>query len=212
VDLIDDRRWLEHRLTSLRQDLAAGHHGTGARTTASAFSSLRPDKWLNALIGVSSNRVDSRAPGRPIPSSTDRMSPGPAVSHGSERPLGQPARRLFPQLLAYCAPCHQTPLDHPPGFLYGSPAQIESRIDACAARMLAHTSSWAKPEQARRVAPMPPPSHLEALGSSPQQWTQDQRMHELIASLRALLDAAEIRGIRSRAAPAGSERPLQPGC
>ena len=87
----------------------------------------------------------------PIPS------PGTLPVAHTEPASARSAARLT---YARCAVCHDTTLDHPPNFLHGPPAQIESQIDRCAERMYFRVSQTALPEPARRVAPMPPPAAL----------------------------------------------------
>jgi cytochrome c5 len=60
-----------------------------------------------------------------------------------------------------CAACHDTTLPHPPNFLHGDTAAVESQIDRCAERMYTRVSQTALPETARSVAPMPPPTALD---------------------------------------------------
>jgi len=77
-----------------------------------------------------------------------------------------------------CAACHDTTLPHPPNFLHGDAAAVESQIDRCAERMYTRVSQTALPETARRVAPMPPPTALNM-------------------DIHAWLDSADFKAIRS---------------
>ena len=83
----------------------------------------------------------------------------PASAARDDPALGVYARR--------CALCHGTTLAHPPNFLHGDPAQVETRIDHCAERMYARLDQANRPEAEQPVAPMPPPAMV---GTAPAGW------------------------------------------
>ena len=83
----------------------------------------------------------------------------PASAARDDPALGVYARR--------CALCHDTALAHPPNFLHGDPAQVETRIDHCAERMYARLDQANRPEAEQPVAPMPPPAMV---GTAPAGW------------------------------------------
>ncbi|MFZ2207102.1 MAG: hypothetical protein WAV22_00375 [Porticoccaceae bacterium] len=99
-----------------------------------------------ALAGELGNTL--ARPGRTLPA--PRTEPVSA-------PAGDAARSVYAHR---CAMCHDTTLAHPPNFLHGAPAQVETRIDHCAERMYYRLNQAAQPEAARQVAPMPPPTTL----------------------------------------------------
>lgn len=87
------------------------------------------------------------------------------------RPSGLPAPRAEPisgpgddglrtVYARRCATCHDTTLPHPPNFLHGEPAQVETQIDHCAERMYYRLNQAAQPDAARQIAPMPPAATL----------------------------------------------------
>ena len=86
----------------------------------------------------------------------DRKLPAPRAepvsASGDDAPHSVYARR--------CATCHDTTLSHPPNFLHGEPAQLETQIDRCAERMYYRLNQAALPEAARQIAPMPPSATL----------------------------------------------------
>ena len=85
------------------------------------------------------------------------LSAGPLPAARTEPVSVRAAARLT---YARCAVCHDTTLDHPPNFLHGPAALVETQIDRCAERMVFRVNQTALPEAARQVAPMPPPAAL----------------------------------------------------
>ena len=86
----------------------------------------------------------------------------PALPPPRREPASAPAQDSARGIYAHrCAMCHDTTLPHPPNFLHGDAAQVNSQLDHCAERMYARLHQAAQPEAARQVAPMPPPATLD---------------------------------------------------
>lgn len=111
--------------------------------TASPFSAALG----HALAGKLGIRLPTPDRALPAPRTEPVSAPAPDAARGVY------ARR--------CAMCHDTTLAHPPNFLHGDPAQVESRLDQCAERMYFRLSQASRPEAAQPVAPMPPPATLD---------------------------------------------------
>lgn len=93
----------------------------------------------------------------------DRALPAPRTEPTSAPPPDA-ARGVYTRR---CAMCHDTTLAHPPNFLHGDPARVESQLDQCAERMYFRLNQAGRPEAAQPVAPMPPPSMV---GTAPAMW------------------------------------------
>lgn len=117
--------------------------------SAVTFSSAL-GRALSAELGIAVAKTDGALPA---------ARPEPYSAATDDAALGVYARR--------CALCHDTTLAHPPNFLHGDRAQIETRIDHCAERMYVRLNQASRPEAAQPVAPMPPPVMV---GTAPTAW------------------------------------------
>lgn len=115
--------------------------------------------------GVFASGPFSAAPGRALATELGLTSP---LAHGTlpaprTEPASAPSADATRGVYARrCALCHDTTLAHPPNFLHGDRAQVEARIDHCAARMYVRLHQSALADAERQVAPMPPPATLDA--------------------------------------------------
>ena len=89
----------------------------------------------------------------------------------------------------YCAACHQTAETFPPNFLYGSPAEVTTRLRHCAPRLYVRLAMADLAPEQRDKTPMPPESVLPAFASNPHAWRSSPARATLLAQVTDWLQA-----------------------
>lgn len=97
-----------------------------------------------------------------------------------------------PQLQPFyhnCATCHLSAEHFPPNFLAGDATRVDANLRHCAPRLLVRLAAWQQAPEQRVKSPMPPPTFLAALGSTPAHWGLGEEFHALRRYVEDLVKA-----------------------
>jgi hypothetical protein len=102
----------------------------------------------------------------------------------------------------HCGACHAGPTQAPPGFLYGSDADVMASIRQCAPRIALRLGMWLRTADERSRSPMPPPAILPSRNLDETSWRNSVAFDRLLGWAEAL-SAASTRSDTASPPPAG---------
>jgi len=113
--------------------------------------------------------------------------------------------RIVSTFRRHCGACHAGPTQAPPGFLYGSDAEVMASIRQCAPRIALRLGMWLRTADERSRSPMPPPAILPSRNLNETSWRNSVAFDRLLGWAEAL-SAASTRSDTALTPPAGLDK------